>query len=333
MPCYHPKQAYRSIERHKKSGLRKIIWDKKQAAKELVLHTVFTLPCQTCIGCRLERSRQWAMRCVHEASLYSQNCFITLTFNDESINDPSICKNPWTLDVRHMQAFFRRLRKFVNRRVRFSKRAGRLGPNKPYRKVRYYHSGEYGDLNARPHYHALIFNYDFSDREYFKTVNGIKYYTSATLSKLWPYGFVVIGDLTFESAAYVARYCTKLYKGDDKDVYYQIYDLQTGEVVDRRPEYSTMSRRSGIGNAWFNRYSGVVYPHDWTVIRNRKMKPPRYYDKLFEQKYPDKFKKVVLKRKDVADRHASDNTLMRLMVKERNLELSVKKLMRGLDNT
>ena len=44
-----------------------------------------TLPCGQCVNCRLNRSQEWAIRCVHEASLHSQNSFITLTYNNDNL--------------------------------------------------------------------------------------------------------------------------------------------------------------------------------------------------------------------------------------------------------
>lgn len=49
-----------------------------------------------------------------------------------------------------------------------------------------------------------------------------------------------------------------------------------------------MSRRPGIGSAWLDRYKSDVYPHDYVVIRDGiKVKPPKYFDKLFESIAPD----------------------------------------------
>ena len=125
----------------------------------------FELPCGQCIGCRLEYSRQWAIRCMHEASLYEDNCFITLTYDQDHLpHDRSLNKS-------HFQKFMKRLRK-------------RFGGG-----IRFYHCGEYGERTRRPHYHACIFNFDFSDKKLFKIVNNHRLYTSEQLEELWPFGF------------------------------------------------------------------------------------------------------------------------------------------------
>jgi len=101
MPCYHPVQAY--YGKKMGSGKREIVFSSGQAQSCLDLK----LPCNTCIGCRLDRARQWAMRCMDEASLYRDNSFITLTFNDENLPDNR------SLDVSIFQKFMKRLRKEV----------------------------------------------------------------------------------------------------------------------------------------------------------------------------------------------------------------------------
>ena len=150
------------------------------------------VPCGQCIGCRLERSRQWAIRCVHEASLHTDNCFITLTYS------PDCLPSDGSLNHDDFQKFFKRLRKHI-------------AP----KKIRYYMCGEYGeDLQqpsklGRPHFHACLFGLDFDDKQLYIVRDDVKLYTSATLEKIWGKGFVTIGDVTFESAAYVARYIAK----------------------------------------------------------------------------------------------------------------------------
>ena len=120
------------------------------------------MPCGQCIGCRLERSRQWAIRCVHEASLWPDNCFVTLTFDDDNIiSSGSLVKADF-------QKFMKRLRK------RFGKG------------VRYFHCGEYGDLLGRPHHHACLFNFSFPDRYLWSSSGGVNLYRSPTLEELWP---------------------------------------------------------------------------------------------------------------------------------------------------
>ena len=74
MPCYHPISAFKTA-----SG--------EVVFQELARYgnsTPIKIPCGQCIGCKLERSRQWGVRCMHEAQMHKQNCFITLTYNEEN---------------------------------------------------------------------------------------------------------------------------------------------------------------------------------------------------------------------------------------------------------
>jgi len=244
MGCFHPLYGFRSPELTEK-GKHKIVFD----PTGFNIKDVIAIPCGRCAGCRIDLSREWATRCVHEASLYDSNCFITLTYNDEHLpKDGSLVK-------KHFQDFMKRLReRFSDTRIRF------------------FHCGEYGGLNNRPHYHALLFNFDFPDRIPMITDDGKKVEVSEILNELWKFGFTSVGDVTFKSAAYVARYCIKKIHGEEAAAHYN----------GRLPEYCTMSRRPGIAADWIKEYAGDVYPHDFVVVdRVRKLKPPRFYDNKY----------------------------------------------------
>ena len=188
MACYHPLKGYRSSELTK-NGKRKIVFNRNQGYADLPV----TVPCGQCIGCRLERSRQWAIRCHHEASLYENNSFITLTYADEYLPQNG------SLDLNAQQKFFKRLRKKYGSGIRF------------------YACGEYGSKFGRPHYHACLFNHDFADKTLWKITNDVPLYRSSSLEELWPYGHSSVGNVTFQSAAYVARYILKKITGEHAD--------------------------------------------------------------------------------------------------------------------
>lgn len=301
MPCFTPLKGYRS---HTKSenGKYPVVFNLKDG----YLDKPVTLPCGQCIGCRLERSRQWAIRCVHEASLWEQNCFITLTFNDQH------APLDGSLDVRDFQLFMKRLRK-------------KFGAN-----IRFYHCGEYGTKYGRPHYHACLFNFDFQDKTLWKVINGQRLYRSAALEELWPFGYSSVGTVTFESAAYVARYIMKKITGEQADSHYERVDSD-GVVTYLKPEYTTMSRRPGIASAWFEKYKTDVYPGDFVVLKNKKMKPPRYYDNIMELKYPSEIKRIKSKRVLDSKKHIDNNTPERLRVREICQLTKLKQLPRNLD--
>lgn len=243
MPCYHPITAWRS-KRLNENGKRPLVFNRKNGFEDMQLD----IPCGRCIGCKLERSRQWATRCMHEASNHAENAFLTLTYDDDHL------PKDLSLDITHFQKFMKRYRKT-------------LGDQK----IRFFHCGEYGDQTGRPHYHALIFGHRFKDLTKIRTGDN-PIYKSEELEKLWPFGMSSIGDVTFESAAYVARYCTKKITGDKAEEHYQ----------GRKPEYCSMSQ--GIGKKWIEKYMKDVFPRDYVVVREHEAKPPRYYSEQLKKR-------------------------------------------------
>lgn len=303
MPCYHPLVGYRSRELSA-NGKRKIVFNIKYAIDDGEV----TVSCGQCLGCRLERSRQWAVRCMHEAQMHEDNTFITLTYNEDNLPYPP------SLNVKHYQDFMKRFRKKYSDHT-----------------IRFYHCGEYGEENQRPHYHAIIFGFDFPDKEFFKkSFSGDNYYTSDSLNKLWGKGFCIIGDVTFESAAYVARYIMKKVNGEKAEEHYKCVDPESGELFDIKPEYTTMSRRPGIGKSWYDKYKSDVYPSDFVVVRGKKMRPPRYYDDLLMNEQGEEHDFIKYQRELKANTHLAEQTPERLAVKEAVKKAQVSKLKREI---
>ena len=201
----------------------------------------------------------------------TDNCFITLTYNDENLPFGG------NLEKHHFQKFMKRIRK-------------------KHGKMRYFHCGEYGETTLRPHYHAILFGYRPSDPELFSTQGENKLYESKTLRETWGLGHTTFGELTFETAAYVARYITKKVNGDPAVEHYRAIDAETGEIFDRQPEYCTMSRKPGIGLTWLEKYGQDTYQKDEVILRSRAMKPPRAYDTAFEVIDPKLWQQVRSKR-------------------------------------
>lgn len=252
------------------------------------------LPCGQCVGCRLERSRQWAMRCLHEASLHQDNAFITLTYSDSNL------PRGGSLDYSDFQNFMKRLRKRVGTKVRF------------------YCGGEYGEEQMRPHFHACLFGYDFPDKLYYKkTGSGQSIYTSKLLESLWPLGLSSVGSVTFESAAYIARYCVQKVTGDLAESHYRVV-TDDGEIIDRVPEFNHMSLKPGIGKPWLDKFRTDVFPRDYVVVNGVKTKPPKYYDRLFEKEDPGTFSEIVAQREldGYGQRLLGEQSDARLAVKE-----------------
>lgn len=222
------------------------------------------------------------MRCVHESQFHEQNSFITLTYSDENLPENG------TVIVAHWQEFAKRLRR-------------KCGP------FRFMHCGEYGKEKERPHYHALLFGLDFSeDREPTEKIDGNQYYESETLTERWGKGIANISDLTFESAAYVARYNIASKHGERAEKYYR----------GRKREYITMSRRPGLGAKWIQKWKDDVYPSDELVMNGVKTRPPKFYDREIEKHNEEIIRKMKAKRKRNAMKYREDQTTERLETRE-----------------
>jgi len=301
MPCFNPLHGHKSADLTP-NGKRKIVFG-AGGFRDLPV----TVPCGQCIGCRLERSRQWAVRLMHEAQLHDRKCFLTLTYDPENLPPGG------TLVKKHFQDFMKRLRKYANTKIRF------------------FHCGEYGDQTERPHYHAIIYGYRPTDLVvHNENGQGDKLYISEQLAKIWGHGQALIGEVSFESAAYTARYILKKVTGERAQAHYRAFDPKTGEVFQRLPPYVTMSRRPGIARGWFDKFSSDVYPSDFIVIRGRKMLPPRFYDRVYAGFDLKAVERLKFQRQLKAKSHKADNTPQRLRDRQICKESQISTLKRKL---
>lgn len=291
--------------------------------------------CGQCLGCRLDRSRMWAMRCVHECSLHELdegNCFITLTYDDENV------PHDWSLNKRDFQLFMKRLRKHFPQKIKFFM-CGEYGNKCMHLPT--YTAQTVKDCDrcnvGRPHYHAILFNCHFDDLVKVGQSGDREYCSSPTLEKLWDKGFVEVGDATFEACAYVARYVTKKVTGVMADDHYmRIDDYGVAHWVE--PEYNSMSRGArkgarGIGAEWFETYQADIYPSDEVPVPGSGVYKgvPRYYDALLEQSDPALLEEIKEKRLEFRRSHADEFTPERLMAKYKVKKAQVSQLKRTLD--
>lgn len=288
MACYRLRPVWRV-----KSG--KIVFSYTSKAIETL-----EIPCGQCIGCRLQRASHWAVRCVHESQMHDANCFITLTYGDTI--------DSWSLVYRDFQLFMKRLRKEKGDGIRF------------------FMCGEYGENNGRPHFHACLFGCEFADRQFFKrSAAGSDVYTSETLSRLWKHGHASVGDVTYKSAAYIARYAMKSQVSGEltsrKSVCEYYVDAETGECWPFVPEFNRMSngggksKKGGLGQSWFEKFRADC-GHDYVVIAGKQMKVPKYYDELLLRVDAEQLIHFKVARIRSADSRKDDNTFERLKVKE-----------------
>lgn len=265
----------------------------------------------------MAHAKEWAIRAMHEAHMYEQNVFVTLTYRDQDLPQFG------SLEHSHFQKFMKRLRKA---------RSGQT--------IRYLMCGEYGEQYDRPHYHALLFGIDFDDKYPWERRNGNTYYRSAELEKLWPFGFSSVGNVTWESAQYVARYIYKKQYGQSAHkAWVPESAVDSNGEIKLKAEYACMSRNagkgknSGIGAAWYEKYGWTdCHRQDFVVMDGRRYKPPRYYDELLSRTQPEKHEALKRKRRAEASKETPDQTPERLAVREFVLAERTKKLKRGYED-
>lgn len=307
MPCYHPVTAWRSRDVNPGTGKRSLVFNERFALDNSELQ----IPCGNCVGCRLDNARSWSIRLMHERQCHELACFLTLTYNNHFL------PNPPTLVKRDFQLFMKRLRKFHETN----------NPDSP--KIKYYMCGEYGGNTRRPHYHAIVFGLDFSDkRPHTKGKRGDQIYTSEKLNEIWGLGYCWIGSVTYKSAGYVARYCLKKVNGEMADDHYQTVNTQTGEIHPIIKEY--MAASQGLGLAHFEQHHAQMYLRDSVIVEGKEAPIPKYYDRKLGSLNEELLEEVKERRRQKAKLRAADNTDARLLVRKEVKEAQVNLLKRDL---
>lgn len=241
---------------------------------------------------------------MHERQMHEKSCFITLTYDEKHLPEGG------TLVVKHGQDFLKKLRE------RFKGK-----------KITYMICGEYGEQNQRPHYHLCVFGIDFDDKYHYKTKNGIKHYRSPLLEEIWTYGNSDLGEVTFESAAYVARYVTKKITGPNAAKHYGT----------KQPEYMHTSKRPALGKTWYEKYKTDVFPSGNVVVKRNggaiAMAPPKYYKTLLERENQLEHAKQRAKNQNASRKMEAkgEQTHERLKTKKELKELKAKQLKRNYE--
>ena len=305
MGCYRPQKGYKA-PRDAAGNKRGVVFHPKGA----FIDQPVVIPCGRCIGCRLEYSRQWAVRIHCEAQMHEWSWFLTLTYTDEKL--PAY----GSLQKKDFQDFMKRLR-------HHAKGA----------EIQYYQSGEYGDRTQRPHYHAILFGITFPDLKPFKKINGLMHYDSECLDEIWTHGKCSLAPVTFQNASYTARYVMKKIHDNGHPTHYLEYDEESMLQFLKEKEYATMSLKRPIGKSWFDKYWRDLYPKDFMTIEGKKHKPPRYFDVLLERQNPEMWKHIQDKRRKVMQKQKTrgEYTTKRLSDKEINRMVLTSTLQRELE--
>ena len=324
MSCYHPIPCWY----YSQADPRKLFFTPPPTASGV---ECLTVPCRQCIGCRLDYSREWATRIYHESLLYEHNYFVTLTYSPEflpvkdSVNLETgelITGNP--LVPTHLTKFMRDLRRYWDYHFEHAN-------------IRFYGVGEYGEETNRPHLHICIFNLPNLDSDlipFFANKLGQQIYLSPLIERIWSKGQVSVGEVSWQSAAYVARYMLKKQKGKDAKWFYDSQAIT--------PEFVRMSRKPGIGYDWYLAHKDDLYPNDSLIVPTLngalQVKPPTYYDRLYDLDHPDVIEQVKEARKQSALRAVSTEKVLTslnhfdiLAIKERTKLDSSVGLLRNLE--
>ena len=304
------------------------------------LYSYEKIACKQCIGCRLADSKNKATQAMFESKIHAQNWFLTLTYDDEHLIIPDETVNEetgeiftndgtWngTLIPNDIKKFMKDLRRYW--KYHFNQDD-----------IRFFGCGEYGEKFQRPHYHIIIFNLNlYKDMLKPKFINEEhqQIYECPVIEKIWKKGLIAIGGVSWSSCAYVARYITKKQKGKNSKDYY----LSKGQI----PEFVRSSNKPGIGRQYYEQHKDEIYLTDeiFQVTSSGKtltLKPPKYYDKLYDLEYPEEMKKIKAKRKKSAERalelKQSKTTLTQyeqLKAEEKTQYIKSKKLIRVLESS
>lgn len=236
-----------------------ITFSQKQIDKQF---PTFELECRKCLPCRLNQAREKAIRAYHEYKIQDKGIFLTLTYDNDHLESPFLI-------YEHFQSFMKRLRSWIHYNEPEGTKIDRMV------------TGEYGELNKRPHWHALIFGWEPDDKKIKQeTDRGDITYTSAIIANLWDKGSHDFGAITLDSASYVARYAAKkLTHGNDDDRY--------------KPIHKTPNRR-GLGRSWIEKNYKHALENGFVILPNgQKSKIPRYYLDWAKTHVPDLYEYYV----------------------------------------
>ena len=279
--------------------------------QDFFIRDYIEIPCGKCEHCRLTYSKEWMQRCMLEEKAWQHNEMLTLTYDEQHVPKAQgiDLRTGEVLEVntlckKDVQDFLKRLR------FHWSKKYGEDN-------IRFYMCGEYGEKFGRPHYHLLMFNFNVRDKkEYKKSQKGFQMYHSQIIEDIWGKGHIELNAITPETCAYVARYVLKKQKGGDAKDYYK----SQGKV----PEYTNCSRRPGIGFDYYNQNKDKIYEYDKIFLLNnkglQKLKPAKYYDRLFDAEDTDTMTKIKEGRKRLAKRRQETIDALSGLTKEQQME-------------
>lgn len=223
------------------------IWHEE--LNEYVKETLL-VPCGKCWMCRKRKAKDWAIKLINEAKYHKEACFITLTFDNKILLDENskarkmgaLPNFPYTINAskEYFKKFMKRLRK------KFS-----------YKKITFYHIGEYGEKTHRAHHHAILFGVNFNEdaKKAELSKSGKEQFFSQTLEDLWACGrtrFQLIND---NNIMYIAGYTQKKYVNKFKTI--KIIEngkITYKKVLDENKQVQSFSNRSKMSVKWIRKH-------------------------------------------------------------------------------
>lgn len=307
MVCFTPLIMYKRTNSALDAPAKDYYELKKNTFYPIKGREMIKIPCGKCLGCRLDHASHWATRIYMEAKTWKKNCFVTLTYNNPHL--PITKDGLMTLQKKDLQDFLKRLRYYEKGYEEWEHPI----KGEIERPIRYFACGEYGPKTGRPHYHMAIFNWEPDDLKFWKTnEHGDPIFTSKKLQKIWGNGFVVVEELNFNSASYIARYTLKKAglsakerqytkehwsswepdertgneRTGDKQYWLKWHRVQKTVEKPVEEEFIVMSRGAGIGIKYYRENREKIVRNSGILVKVNdkvKIKPiPRYFRKLWE---------------------------------------------------
>ena len=321
MTCFNPLRAWK--QNHARLDTDPNIYYnlKKISFREVKGRPEIEIPCGHCLGCRLDHAAMWATRISLEAKNWEKCCFITLTYNNPNL--PINNKGFATLQKKDLQDFLKRLRYYEKGNESWTHPL----TGKEENPIRYFACGEYGPKLGRPHYHLAIFNWEPKDLEKYKmNKHGDWSFKSKSLQKIWGKGFVVVEELNYNTASYIARYVQKKagiepikreYTGnlipepkiDERNGQEFIHwkkEVKKQEF-NKEPEFLTMSRGVGIGRMYWEENKEKIKRNKGIFLKIKEklhLKPiPKYFEKIWEQENYEEYYRYKYEKQKEGEKH------------------------------
>lgn len=259
------------------------------------------IPCGVCVGCRIDRAKEWKIRNCLELQEYPECYFVTLTYDDRHL--PRLQDGRSVLVKKDFQNFLKRLRNSIGF-------------------VRYFACGEYGDLTKRAHFHALLYCH-LEDLQLYN----VRQWTSGTIAKAWKFGQHVIESVEPGNIAYVAGYCEKKFKAEYEDFPVKPFLMMSTKpaigltyFLKRFPRFEKDMHVYGVFSSQKKGGSATVPK----AFRRRLENFPWYQDwkaaaKLAGENMKETLK-VVYRCADQCERHFIQDRLMKQMLEKKRNE-------------